>query len=221
MEEIVRYANRANKLFDSVAKKMTDVELSLSNIINDETKDYVFFRLRNKIENWLKDIEEAINDITKEHGVFVRDSKSNFAFDQAKYFEATKMLDLVTEGIQKSNKMLDNSYKMFMNATYTQQHKFVLSKIEENFKVKFNAVTEISSNIIELSGRVNLLQEQINELVSRVFETEKDMDDFLEYASENFIKSDFIGTIDEKVKQMYKEINDISAKIKLPQFKSY
>lgn len=221
MEEIIRFANRANKLFESVTKKMKDVEVSLGSIVNDETKDYVFFRLRGKIENWLKDIEEAINDISKEHGKFILETKGTFGMDQASYYEATKMLEIVTTGISKVNKMLEDSYKMFMNATYSQQHKFVISKIEESFKLKFNVINEISSNMVDLSSRINLLQEQMEEIIKRSFKTEGDMDEFLEYAAQNFISRDFIQKVDDKIKLIIKDIGDINSKLKLPQFKSY
>jgi len=221
MEDLIRFSTRATSLFNSIAKKTRDVEISLGSIVNDQTKDYIFFRLRGKIEGWLNDIESAIRDISKEHAKFILESKSNFAFDQAKYFEASKILDIVTEGINKSNELLDNSYKMFMNATYSQQYSFVLSKVEKNFEEKFKAVEVISSNVFDLSSRLNILRDEIKEVVTKIYKTEKIMDDFLLYSSENFLTREVVEKIDSKLKNMSQEISQMDEKIKIPQFKSY
>lgn len=221
MEELVRFSARAQKLFDSITSKINSVQVSLGAIVNDETKDFIFFRLRSKIETWLQDIEATLRDLTKEHGQFIIETKSNFAFDQSSYFEANKILEIVTNNIQRCNNLLDDAYKMFMNATYAQQHKYVLSKIEDNFEEKFNAVASISSNVFDLASRLNILQDQIKEMTNKVYKSERGMQDFLNYAEDNFITVDFIEKVDLKIKQISKDIIEINEKIKTPSFKSY
>lgn len=208
MQDLEKYTQKTLSFLDETIKKIKQVEDGLANVVSEEDKGYVFFRLKPKVQEWLNSIESTLDEVLLEYNKTADEIKSYHTLEE-RLNEHLEKIKPVEKLLGECRLKLDAAYKIFADVYYDYELEYIMARVNKNYDSKFEHVSNMSSTLFNNTNKTNLINKDVVDLKKLISTIEANLKDFIEYVEDNFVPIDFVEKVDEKFKLLLDKVNSI------------